>query len=167
MRKHFCVIRVGMVMMALALVVGSLSAAAQSVATEHRNAWEAWAGWSSCDYNNGTQEYKCKFNDGNRPTATIRITNPTGSDVRLTYREFHGGGSDCSTSPNPIVDAAYLVQANRAVELDVLSGGSNIGCRLGFVLLCDQKDGSGNWKLKVPCRDVVTVEYRQWKGNKQ
>ena len=150
-----------------ATLTASLGATAQTTASEHRNAWESWADWSSCDYNNGAQEYKCKFNDGNRPTATIRITNSTSFDVRLTYREFHGGGSDCSTSPNPIVDAAYLVPAKQPVELDVLAGGSTIGCRLAFVLLCDQKDESGNWKLKVPCRDVVKVDYRLWKGNKQ
>lgn len=92
------------------------------------------------------------------PTACVVVKpKKAGAMVSFTYEEWH---SKCNFAGGK-VQADQLIVGAGGLEIPLLSPGSDISCRESFLQSCTV---GGEAKA---CSDVLTVELRQYNGNKQ
>lgn len=112
-----------------------------------------------CQAWNKGRELRCMFDNGEVPTATIRVRNTSSSRVSFSYDEWH---SKCGTKGGNVESDAYdNLEPGESVEIVVLAPGRGVSCRETFITDC--RRGS----RKVNCPDVLRAEGTLWVGNRQ
>ena len=105
------------------------------------------------------RELRCLFDNGQIPTATIRVRNTTNSAVSFSYDEWH---SSCGTRGGKVESDRYEnVEPGDSVEILVLAPGRGVSCRESFITDC--RRGS----RQVDCSGVLRAEGTLWVGNLQ
>ena len=105
------------------------------------------------------RELRCLFDNGQIPTATIRVRNTSGSSVSFSYDEWH---SSCGTRGGKVESDRYEnVEPGDSVEILVLAPGRGVSCRESFITDC--RRGS----RQVDCSGVLRAEGTLWVGNLQ
>ena len=105
------------------------------------------------------RELRCLFDNPAVPTATVRVTNTSDSEVSFSYDEWH---SRCGTKGGKVETSRYRnVEPGESIVIQVLAPGSGVTCRESFVAEC--KRGS----KPTPCPHLVRVQSALWVGNLQ
>ena len=112
-----------------------------------------------CQSWNKGRELRCLFDNGEVPTATIRVRNTSSSTVSFSYDEWH---SRCGTKGGNVESDGYdNLEPGDSVEIVVLAPGRGVSCRESFISRC--RRGS----REVNCSDVLRAEGTLWVGNRQ
>lgn len=134
------------------LIAGSFLHAAPALA------WKSFETKDCQDWSDGRQ-VRCLFNNPKVPTATIRVTNTTDSQVSFSYDEWH---SHCGVKGSRVETNRYQnVEPGESIVVQVLAPGSGVSCREGFIAEC--KRGS----KPTRCSGVLRVQSALWVGNLQ
>ncbi|HEX3125840.1 MAG TPA: hypothetical protein VH394_00775 [Thermoanaerobaculia bacterium] len=105
------------------------------------------------------RELRCVFDNPNVPTATVRVTNTSDSEVSFSYDEWH---SRCGQKGGRVETNRYRdVEPGESIVIQVLAPGNGVSCRESFVAEC--KRGS----KPTPCTHLVRVQAALWVGNLQ
>jgi hypothetical protein len=105
------------------------------------------------------RELRCLFDNGQIPTATIRVRNTSGATVSFSYDEWH---SSCGTRGGKVESDRYEnVEPGDSVEILVLAPGRGVSCRESFITDC--RRGS----RQIDCAGVLRAEGTLWVGNLQ
>lgn len=105
------------------------------------------------------RELRCVFDNPNVPTATVRVTNTSDTEVSFSYDEWH---SRCGTKGGKVETNRYRnVEPGESIVIQVLAPGGGVSCRESFIAEC--KRGS----RPTPCPHLVRVQASLWVGNLQ
>jgi hypothetical protein len=135
-----------------------LLAAGSLLLTAPALAWKSHETKDCQEWKDGRQ-LRCLLDNPSIPTATIRVTNTSDSQVSFSYDEWH---SRCGAKGGRVETNRYRdVEPGESIVIQVLAPGSGVTCREGFIAEC--KRGS----KPTPCPDLVRVQSALWVGNLQ